>query len=110
MSQSLRNAVYGVAASIGALLIVLGRVSEADVAVYLEVVGSILTLATTVLAAIYSRSTLIVAPADSVTPSADVVALVSPEGHVITGAASTLPTGDLVQLGRPVRDLIDPTI
>lgn len=43
-------------------------------------------------------------------PAADVVASVNPDGHLITGAASTLPTGDLIQLGRPVRDLIDPSV
>jgi len=43
-------------------------------------------------------------------PAADVVALVSPEGHLVAGDASSIDTGATLALDRPVRDLVIPTV
>ena len=57
-----------------------------------------------------AKAPSLAAASPAMVPAADVVASVNPDGHLVTGPASTLPTGDLIQLGRPVRDLIDPTV
>lgn len=55
MSQELRNALYGVAAAVGVLLVVIGKADDDTVNAALELVGQILTLVSTGLAFWFSR-------------------------------------------------------